>query len=44
MIMSNFTKIDHFQRNSKVPDNSRKIPVMIESWNSSWKIKFVDKN
>ena len=33
----------HIQRNSKVPDNSRKIPGLMEFWNSSLKIKSEDK-
>ena len=32
--------IVHFQRNSRVPHNSWKIPGMMEFWNSAFKIKF----
>ena len=37
-------KIVHFQRNSRVPDNSWKIPGMMEFLNSTLKIKFYAKN
>ena len=37
-------KNGHFQGNSRVPVNSRKIPGMMEFWNSALKFKFLYKN
>ena len=37
-------KIGNFQWNSRVLDNSWKIPGIMEFWNSRLKIKFLDKN
>ena len=37
-------KNGHFQGNSRVPVNSRKIPGVMEFWNFASKIKFLDKN
>ena len=37
-------KLVHFQRSSRVPDNSLKIPGMMKFWNSRLKFKFFDIN
>ena len=40
----NCQKIGNFQGNSRVPDNSLKIPGMMKFWNSGLLIMFLDKN
>ena len=40
----NSQKIGNFQENFRIPNNSWKIPEMMEFWNSGLKIKFLDNN
>ena len=43
-ICQNGQNIVHFQRNSRVPHDSLKIPGMMKFWNSVLKIKLLDTN